>query len=186
MNRKYYYIILIWLIAVYVAYEIDSRKITKYTNYKIIEGNISKIKCSQPLKRYLDGDVILFYNNNRDSLKFQSSFLRWEDFNTGCQSLKKKINIGQYLNAKVYDSFNLVGDVFVGNENINDGKKAVISRNASFEFFKYFPLLVALLMTVGRMKKINKINKKVLDSKYFTYVLYFVALMGIIRFLFHL
>ncbi len=121
IKKKNFIVFLIWVFAGIIIFLLNFTKIPLDSKYKIIEGNISDIKCIHPTKDYYLGEIKLFYDKNKKYIKFKSPILEWSNFDEKCKILKEQIHIGQYLKATIYDK--LVGSVYIDNKKIQDGKK---------------------------------------------------------------
>jgi len=170
--------ILKWFINLVMLYVLNSLIVMPYTKYDMIEGIISDVKCIRPTSSWHQGSVKIFYNQNKDSIEYSTPYLYIDNFDKGCQTVKKQIKIGDNLKVKIYENFvNTVDDVYINNKKIRDAKDEIKAT--------YIVILIAILIiAIVKLSK-YKLAKKNIDihkTKFFQYVYIILAITAILRF----
>jgi hypothetical protein len=173
-------IILLFLIPFIIF--VKTTLIDSTTHINEIQGIVSKVECKK-INRKLNGEVYIYYNNS--FLKFQDSLLKGNTFSSRCRELSNILMIGKKFYAKTLATPSKVLDLEINNYKILNFDDTVKEFNHLGNMTILITVIIGILLILGNIfiyyKKINP--EKILEYPWFQKVLYFVAIMGILRFL---
>jgi len=186
MNKQILSTIIAWLWLLPFIWFGYSSRITKNTPLHKVEGVISKIECKQKNKR-LNGKLYIYYEENKKNISFWNEYLKRENFDKGCIELSKIIKANAKFTAIVTDNNpKQVIDVVVGSTTLLKANEEIIKINHHSTIGIIIFLLLGGVITLGNViiwfYKLNPDNW--VKSSFFQYVLYFIAVMAIIRYIF--
>ena len=149
-----------------------------------IHGTISKVECKKVNRRF-SGEVYIYYNQNNDFLKFQDDLLNDNTFNSRCRELSKILKIGEVFDARIIGTPERVMGFKVNSYSLLNFDDEVKKFNKMTNMTLLITILIGILLIFGNIiiyyKKFNP--DKLLENPWFQKVLYFVAIMGVIKFL---
>jgi len=187
MNKQILSTIIIWLFILPALWWLKTTKIVDSTSFQTINGVISKFECKEINKRF-NGKSLIYYNDYKDIITFYDNQLRKDNFEVRCQELSKLISKNKKFTVIKINTFNKVLDLKVGTNNILKLREEVKEFNKENFIFFIISLLIGIVMTVGNFLiwyyKGNPDNW--VKSTFFQGVLYSLAIVAIMRYLFNL
>ena len=187
MNKQIISIIITWLFILPIIWFIHSTGITKNTSLNKIEGVVSKIECKQKSKR-LNGKLYIYYEKNKKNISFWDEHLMRDNFDKGCIELSKIVKINTRFTAVTTNNTDQVLEVVVGSNTLLEINEEIIKINERKDFAIIISLFIGVVFTFINViiwfYKLNPDNW--IKSSSFQYILYFIAIMAIIRYVFDL
>jgi len=185
VNKQILSTIITWLWLLPIIWFIDSTGITKNTPLHKVEGVISKIECKQKNKRF-NGKLYIYYEENKKNISFWNEYLKRENFDKGCIELSKIVKVNARFTAITTDNPKQVIEVVVGSTTLLEANEEIKKINDSKDIGIIISLFIGGVLTLGNViiwfYKLNPDNW--VKSSFFQYVLYFIAVMAIIRYIF--
>ena len=148
MNRQLLSTIIIWLFLLPSLWWLRTVEITASTPFYTIQGEVTKVECKEINKR-LSGEVLIFYNGNKEKIRFDDKKLRKDNFEVRCRELTKLIDKGMRFTAVTVDTFHQVLALEVESIKILDFKKEVKAFNHKNSIFFNMALWIGIIMTIG-------------------------------------
>lgn len=178
--------VITWLFVLPILWYLQSTFITDTTVLHTIKGTISKFECKKKNKR-LNGEAYIYYDNNKKVISFQDEDLTNDNFEIRCKILSKQINLNEKFTALSLDDSNEILGLKVASKTLLDVDAKVSEFNHKNDIFMIIFLCIALVITFGNFiiwaYKLNPDNW--VKHPIFQTMLYFVAIMAIIRYVFN-
>lgn len=184
MNKQLLSTIIVWIFVLPSLWHLNSSKITKNTTLYSITGEVTRVECMKEHNKYTD-KIYLFYANSDKYLIYRNDVLK-EDRYTYCEKIINHIKQDDRFTAIVIETFNQVLELTINAQEVLNFEQEVEKfNNRNSVFFNIF-LIIGIVMTLFNFLiwyfKGNPDNW--VKSSIFQSILYFIAIMAIIRFFF--
>jgi hypothetical protein len=187
VNKQIISTVIIWLFVLPALWYLQSTFITDTTILHKIEGTVGKFECKQKDKRF-NGKSFIYYADNKKEISFYDNFLRNKNFLERCQELSQQIKVDRKFTAITINTYNQVLDLKVGSKTILNFDDKVSEFNHKNNIFIGIFLFIGMGITIMNIiiwfYKFNPDNW--VKSSFFQGMLYFIAIMAIIRYIFDL